>query len=369
MLWLFCVLHCNLDDMLKAGLYLHDLNMFDSSRDLVLAGQQCASDLEYGMEKQIAWSKQIEETLNKLDIARQQSEKLINSMLTKSIADRLKQGDDAVDTCEAFPQVTILFSYLERFSDICTEGTPMQTVQCIQNVTEVYDKIVDKYNLFKVETLGDGVYMVAGGVPDKCCDHAQKIAGLALELVENAMYVKNPITGAGMQIRIGMHTGSVVAGIVGKRTPQYCLFGDTVNTAARMQTNSEPGRIHLSQPSRDCLKETGFVTVYRGKIHVKGKGEMRTYWLAGKQGDESTRLMCKIFREEHLKRKQGGTENPYDVHGLHNSASTSTFITLSELSDEEERELELTLHNVIDCDYKGNILEDSATLKIPLNTQ
>ncbi|CAG5128270.1 unnamed protein product, partial [Candidula unifasciata] len=337
----------NLDDMLKAGLYLHDLNMFDSSRDLVLAGQQCASDLEYTMEKQIAWSKQIEDTLQKLDIARQQSDNLINSMLTKSVADRLKRGDDAVDTCEAFAEVTILFSYLVRFADICTEGSPMQVVQCIQNVTEVYDKLVEKYKLFKVETLGDGVYMVAGGVPDKCSDHAEKMAGLALEMVENARHVKNPITGVGMQVRIGMHTGGVVAGIVGKRTPQYCLFGDTVNTAARMQTNSEPGRIHLTQPCRDCLKETGYVTVYRGKIHVKGKGEMRTYWLAGRQGEQSTKDMCKLLRQEHFKKKQRKAENPFDFHSIHNSTSTSSFITISDLSDEEEQELEQTLQSVI----------------------
>ncbi|XP_059168455.1 soluble guanylate cyclase 88E-like isoform X2 [Physella acuta] len=340
----------NLDDMLKTGIYLHDLNMFDNSRDLVLAGQQCASDLEYSMEKQTAWSRQIEDTLQKLDKARQQSENLINSMLTKSIADRLKLGDDALSTCEAFPQVTILFSYLVRFSDICTEGSPMQVVQCIQNVTEVYDKIVEKYKLFKVETLGDGVYMVAGGVPDKCLDHAQKVAGLALELVENAMYVKNPITGAGMQVRIGMHTGSVVAGIVGKRTPQYCLFGDTVNTAARMQTNSEPGRIHLTQPCHDCLKGTEYLSVYRGRIQVKGKGEMKTYWLAGKQGAESTKIMCRILKEEHQKRRQGSVENPYDLHALHNSTSASNFISIYDLNDEDEKELELTLNSVFDGD-------------------
>ncbi|BFZ05038.1 hypothetical protein BsWGS_08077 [Bradybaena similaris] len=347
----------NLDDMLKAGLYLHDLNMFDNSRDLVLAGQQCASDLEYSMEKQIAWSRQIEETLQKLDKARQQSEKLINSMLTKSIADRLKRGDDPLDTCETFPQVTILFSYLVGFSDICTEGSPMQVVECIQNVTEVFDNIVDKYNLFKVETLGDGVYMVAGGVPDRCTDHAEKVAGLALELVENAMFVKNPVTGAGMQARIGMHAGSVVAGIVGKRTPQYCLFGDTVNTAARMQTNSEPGRIHLTQSCHDCLKGTEFVSVLRGRIHVKGKGEMKTYWLAGRCGQESTKEMCKIFRSEHLRRNQGSTENPYDFHSLHNSSSASNFITLSDRNDEDDREFEMTLQSVLGDDpTKGSLL-------------
>ncbi|XP_012942169.1 soluble guanylate cyclase gcy-31 [Aplysia californica] len=102
---------------------------------------------------QTAWSNQIQETLNKLSQARQRSENLIDSMLTKSIADRLKRGDDAVSTCEAFPQVTILFSYMVRFSDICTEGSPMQVVECIQNVTEVFDAIVDKYNLFKVCSL------------------------------------------------------------------------------------------------------------------------------------------------------------------------------------------------------------------------
>ncbi|KAK3103807.1 hypothetical protein FSP39_022035 [Pinctada imbricata] len=229
----------SLEDMRQVGLYLNDLNLFDNSRHMVIDGWHHASQLEDLVEQQKDHSHQISENMKKLDDWKNKSDALLYSMIPESIACRLKQGEDPINTCETFDQVTILFSYIVGFADICTMASPMDIVRCINSIFSTFDAVIDKYNVFKVETLGDAVYMVAGGVPDRKSDHAVSIAGLALELVETAVMLKDPVSGGHLQLRAGMHTGGVVAGIIGKRMPQYCLFGDTVNTASRMQSYSE----------------------------------------------------------------------------------------------------------------------------------
>ncbi|KAK2145830.1 hypothetical protein LSH36_654g00025 [Paralvinella palmiformis] len=165
--------------------------------------------------------------------------------------------------------VTILFSYLLGFNEMISKVGPLQLVECINSVFVVFDATVDKYDVFKVETLGDAVYMVAGGIlePDK--PQTDSVAAVALEFVEKVKYIPIPDDNQSLQLRAGMHTGSVVAGVVGKRMPQYCLFGDTVNTASRMQTYSEPGCIHISEPCQKYLRGTEYVTMSRGKVNIK----------------------------------------------------------------------------------------------------
>ncbi|KAK7491501.1 hypothetical protein BaRGS_00017330 [Batillaria attramentaria] len=256
----------SLQELEEQGLYLNDLNMYDSSREMVNAGWQHASILEMHMDKK---SQQIVENMKALDKARTESNKLLYSMLPETIADSLRDGQNPLNTCQTFDAVTILFSYLVGFQEICNKGSAMDVVTVINNSFLVFDPIVDKYGLFKVETLGDAVYMVAGGVPEVTTDHAERVAYLALDFVREAHKVTCPIEGKSLNVRIGMHTGSIVAGIVGKCTPQYCLFGDTVNTASRMQTHSLAGRIHLSEPCHERLKGTDFITIYRGRVNAK----------------------------------------------------------------------------------------------------
>ncbi|ELT87466.1 hypothetical protein CAPTEDRAFT_23131, partial [Capitella teleta] len=270
----------NLAEMCSMGLYINDLNMYDSGRDMVMAGWQHASRLEYSIEKQILKSQQIADNLKQLDQWKQRSEGLLYSMIPQQIAVRLKNGEDPINTCEVFENVTIVFSYLLGFNEMCAEFSPMELVKCFNSVFTIFDAIVDKHKVFKVETLGDAVYMIAGGVPDRRPDHASCAAKVALDLVEAINIYKLPTKHTQkLHIRMGMHTGSVVAGVVGKRMPQYCLFGDTVNTASRMQTNSLPGRIHISEPCQQQLKGSRFVSVFRGRVNIKGKGQMNTYWL------------------------------------------------------------------------------------------
>ncbi|KAK3594150.1 hypothetical protein CHS0354_040928 [Potamilus streckersoni] len=321
----------NLDVLENVGLFISDLNMFDNSQDMVMAGWQHASELECSIEHQVEKIELIKENMEKLEEWRKKSNDLLYSMIPCAIADRLKHGEDPIKTCEAFDEVTIMFSYLVGFSDICGQASAIQIVECINNVFTLFDNIIDKYDVFKVETLGDAVYMVAGGVPDRKSNHAQSVAGLALELMEKSQALKDPITDRNLRTRIGMHTGSVVGGVVGKRMPQYCLFGDTVNTASRMQTYSEPGHIHLSEPCHKCLEETEFVTVLRGKVNIKGKGEMNTYWLAGRQGEERTAKILKQIKEEKLKSfEYRSSENGFDLHGMHAATSVASFKTIQQ---------------------------------------
>ncbi|ESO97685.1 hypothetical protein LOTGIDRAFT_104058 [Lottia gigantea] len=276
----------NLEDMQKMGLYINDLNMFDNSREMVLKGWHNASQLEHRVDQQVAASKKIEENLKQQEQWRRKGDLLLYSMMPITIAKRLKNGEDPINTCETFDCVTIMFCYFVGFDEMCGRASPLQVVEFINNVFIVFDDVVDRHKAFKVETLGDAIYMVAGGVPDRQPGHTERLANLSLEFVEKASAFKDPLSGTNLQARIGMHIGSIAAGLVGRKTSQYCLFGDTVNTASRMQSYGEAGKIHISEPCKEYLQDKGFIIKYRGYLEVKGKGLQTTYWLEGREDEE-----------------------------------------------------------------------------------
>ncbi|XP_030374348.1 uncharacterized protein LOC115623929 [Scaptodrosophila lebanonensis] len=225
----------------------------------------------------------IRERTEQLDIERKKTEQLLNRMLPSSVAEKLKMGL-AVDP-EEFSDVTIYFSDIVGFTTIAAHCSPVQVVDLLNDLYTIFDATINAYNVYKVETIGDA-YMVVSGVPVKIPDHAEQIATMALDLLhQSGRFNVKHLPGVPLQLRIGLHTGPCCAGVVGLTMPRYCLFGDTVNTASRMESTGSSWRIHMSQETRDRLEARGGYAIEpRGLIDIKGKGMMNTFWLLGKKG-------------------------------------------------------------------------------------
>ncbi|XP_051156964.1 receptor-type guanylate cyclase Gyc76C-like [Leptopilina boulardi] len=212
---------------------------------------------------------------------KQKTEDLLHRMLPEPVANCLTNGIGVEP--EAFDLVTIYFSDIVGFTSMSAESTPFQVVNFLNDLYTLFDRIIKGYDVYKVETIGDA-YMVVSGLPIKNGNrHAGEIASMSLELlnaVKHHTIIHRPQDT--LKLRIGIHTGPVVAGVVGLTMPRYCLFGDTVNTASRMESNGEPLRIHISAQCKEALDIVGGYTIEeRGLVQMKGKGEVKTYWLTG----------------------------------------------------------------------------------------
>ncbi|MBK8252929.1 MAG: hypothetical protein IPK82_09695 [Polyangiaceae bacterium] len=210
----------------------------------------------------------------RLEVEHRRSENLLHAILPMSIAERLKDGRT---TSEGVDPATVLFADLVGFTHWAERTSPEVLVKKLDTIFGAFDEMAERLGLEKIKTIGDA-YMVAGGLPGTRSDHVIATAQLALEMLT---YLEKH--GNGLTMRIGIHTGPVVAGVIGKRKFAFDLWGDTVNTAARMESHSEPNKVHVSETVAAALGE-GFVLEERGMVDVKGKGLMKTYWLVGKRG-------------------------------------------------------------------------------------
>uniref|UniRef100_A0A182XVU3 guanylate cyclase n=1 Tax=Anopheles stephensi TaxID=30069 RepID=A0A182XVU3_ANOST len=266
-----------LTSLISTGLYINDLSMHDFSRDLMLAGTQQSVELKLALDQEQQKSKKLEESMRKLDEEMRRTDELLYQMIPKQVADRLRRGENPIDTCEMFNSVSILFSDVVTFTEICSRITPMEVVSMLNAMYSIFDTLTERNSVYKVETIGDA-YMVVSGAPAKEQNHAEKVCDMALDMIEAITDLKDPSTGSHLRIRVGVHSGAVVAGIVGLKMPRYCLFGDSVNTASRMESTSQAMRIHISESTKNLLSSNYRVSE-RGEIDVKGKGTMKTYWL------------------------------------------------------------------------------------------
>ncbi|KYC39619.1 diguanylate cyclase [Scytonema hofmannii PCC 7110] len=214
-----------------------------------------------------------------------QTEELLLNILPQPIAERLQAGESPIaDRCE---EVSVLFADLVGFTSFSTQKNPAEIVEVLNKIFSQFDRLAEKHNLEKIKTIGDA-YMVVGGLPTPCGDSAQKTAQMALDM-QACLAQFNAETTETFQVRIGINTGEVVAGVIGMTKFTYDLWGDTVNIASRMESNGLPGKIQVSAATYDRLKEQ-FEFEKRGKIAIKGKGEMMTYWLLAKARDVETSL-------------------------------------------------------------------------------
>ncbi|KAG7218362.1 hypothetical protein INR49_020436 [Caranx melampygus] len=188
---------------------------------------------------------------------------------------------------ELFEEVTIYFSDIVGFTTLCHYSTPMEVVDMLNHIYKNFDSILDHHDVYKVETIGDA-YMVASGLPNRNGNrHAVDIARMALDILAFVgTFELQHLPGIPLWIRIGVHSGPCAAGVVGNKMPRYCLFGDTVNTASRMESTGLPLRIHVSQSTINILQRTDCKFEYeqRGETYLKGKGKEMTYWLTGLTG-------------------------------------------------------------------------------------
>jgi class 3 adenylate cyclase len=212
-----------------------------------------------------------------LALEQERSERLLLNVLPAPIAARLKAGEGVI--ADAFPEVTVLFADLVDFTRRSQRIGPAQVVQALNELFSAFDRLAQRHGLEKIKTIGDA-YMVAGGLPQPRPDHAQAIAEMALGIREEVARRTDP-SGQPLQVRIGIDTGPVEAGVIGTAKFSYDLWGDTVNTASRMESHGVAGCIQVTARIYQRLRD-GYRFQRRGPISVRGMVEMVTYLLVGR---------------------------------------------------------------------------------------
>jgi adenylate cyclase len=207
------------------------------------------------------------------------SETLLLNILPRPIAERLKAATHTI--ADDFPAASILFADVVGFTPLAQRLPSSETVSILDRLFSQFDEFVERHGLEKIKTIGD-CYMAAAGVPDPCPDHARRAALLALDMRE--VLAPSPLAGPGLELRIGINSGPVVAGVIGTKRFLYDLWGDAVNTASRMESHGTPGEIQITRATYELLKDE-FICRRRGTILVKGKGPMETWYLVGSRSD------------------------------------------------------------------------------------
>lgn len=216
--------------------------------------------------------------LSDLEIERSRSEKLLHNILPAAIAERLRGGEETI--AEVFPEVTVFFSDIVGFTELSAKLGPHATVNMLNAIFEKFDELVEKHGVEKIKTIGDS-YMVVGGVPNRDPLHCQHIADFALEAQSFIASYGKELPYA-LRMRMGVHTGTVAAGVVGKKRFSYDLWGDVVNVASRFESNGQPDKIHVSEAVKVRLDDD-YVFLDGGTVEFKGKEAARSFFLIGKK--------------------------------------------------------------------------------------
>ena len=214
-----------------------------------------------------------------LDRLHRDNERLLLNVLPATIADRLKAGEGRI--ADYFPEVSVLFADIVGFTSLSATLPPQSLVEMLNELFTQFDELAGRHHVEKIKTIGD-CYMAVCGLPEHREDHATRVAGLARDMLD-CLRQFNVTRGGDLHIRIGLNAGPVVAGVIGRSKFIYDLWGDTVNTASRMESSSAPDRIHATETIHAALREQ-YDFEERGEIEVKGKGLLRTWFLLGPKG-------------------------------------------------------------------------------------
>ncbi len=241
--------------------------------------RQTSKELELRV---IERTSQLRESNQQLLVEQEKSERLLLNILPEPIANQLKEGESSI--ANGFAEATILFADLVNFTKLSEKMHPTQLVSMLNEIFSQFDSLTEKHGLEKIKTIGDA-YMVVGGLPVPRADHAEAIAEMALDMQAEILRF-NLKRGQDCDIRIGINTGPVVAGVIGTKKFIYDLWGDTVNVASRMESHGIVGEIQVTVTTYEQLQHR-YTFQPRGSIQVKGKGEMTTYLLTGRKMSKS----------------------------------------------------------------------------------
>ncbi|XP_038220714.1 atrial natriuretic peptide receptor 2-like [Zerene cesonia] len=248
--------------------------------------------LRYTINTIQKFTESIEISTQKLVAEKQKSDLLLSRMLPLPVLRRLRAQRTV--PAEAFDAVTIYFSDIVGFTNIAANSTPMEVINMLNMLYKMFDDKIMQYNVYKVETIGDA-YMVVSGLPQRNGNrHASEIADMSLSLMRSLEGARVPHRpDEFLRIRAGVNTGPCVAGVVGTTMPRYCLFGDAINTASRMESTGEAMKIHISPTTKEALDAIGnYVVESRGLVDIQGKGVMETFWLVGRTDDKTESPRC-----------------------------------------------------------------------------
>ena len=278
--WLFMTVMAGVFDYLLAG----TVRQFDLSTVAVFFVLNFAaisvmiySLLWYFANEKQKLRQQVDASHAELRSEKERSDRLLLNILPPAIAERLKRNE--VNIAQGHADVTVMFADIVGFTRMTEELSPVETVRILNDIFSLFDDIAEKHRVEKIKTIGDA-YMAAGGLPDPRPNHAQAVAELALAMREEVARRADP-SGRPLAVRIGIDTGPVEAGVIGTSKFSYDLWGDTVNTASRMESHGVPGCIQVTARTYQRL-QAGYRFQRRGPIPVRGMGEMVTYFLLGR---------------------------------------------------------------------------------------
>jgi len=297
LLFNFTILQCILIDLVILAVYIalllyYDFSLWDPSAFVSVSGliismlvSAVASGylrhlkvVEYKTLKELNASNQnLEKALKELAHEKEKSERLLLNILPETIAHRLKYENQLI--ADRYEDVSVLFADLVNFTNYAETRSPEEIVNLLNRLFSIFDRLTDSYELEKIKTIGDA-YLVVGGLPNPIPDHLERILNMALDM-QKSMEEFNQEFGENFQLRIGIHSGPAVAGVIGQKKFIYDLWGDSVNTASRMESTGVPGKIQISEYLKERVQNL-FAISERGYIEIKGKGKMKTFFLDGK---------------------------------------------------------------------------------------
>ncbi|KAJ3097901.1 Guanylate cyclase 2G [Phlyctochytrium planicorne] len=215
---------------------------------------------------------------SELESQMEHSDKLLGKLIPQSVLDQIKSGK--ATSAEEFQSVTVFFSDIANFTVISSRNSTKNMLATLNKLWVEYDAIAKRWGMYKVETIGDA-YLGVTGAPDRVPDHAERAVNFSLDVIEMVKSFRT-IMQEEIQIRVGLNSGPITAGILGEDNPHWCIVGDTVNTASRMESTSKAMQIHISESTFNLVKDKGFKLSPCEVMNVKGKGTMNTYWVLGR---------------------------------------------------------------------------------------